>query len=90
MEVEPRNFAVFDYPETPWDDRIVSQREQLAFGDQGVYNIGVRPTGRDIGRGGNDAFGWPLSLAALTLKNIGGPDFEPCDGIRVTPRSRAR
>ena len=38
------------------------------------------PTAEDIGRGGDDAFGWPLSLAALALKNIGGPDFEPCDG----------
>ena len=80
VEVEPRDFAVFDDPETPWDDRIVSQESNFAFGDQGVYNIGVRPITDDIGRGGNDAFGWPLSLAALTLKNIGGPDFEPCDG----------
>ena len=30
-------------------------------------------------RGGNDAFGWPLSLAALALKNLAGPDFVPCD-----------
>jgi hypothetical protein len=80
VEVEPRDFAVFDDPDTPWDDSIVSQESNFAFGDQGVYNIGVRPITDDIGRGGNDAFGWPLSLAALTLKNIGGPDFEPCDG----------
>lgn len=45
--------------------------------DNGVYNIGVRPIDEDIGRGGNDAFGWPLSLAALMLKNMGGVDFEP-------------
>jgi cytochrome c peroxidase len=48
-----------------------------AYFDNGVYNIGVRPIGEDIGRGGDDAFGWPLSLAALMLKNVGGPDFEP-------------
>jgi cytochrome c peroxidase len=79
VEVEPRDFQVFDDPATPWDDRIVAQEGNFAFGDQGVYNIGVRPFTDDFGRGGNDPFGWPLSLAALTLKNIGGPEFEPCD-----------
>ena len=80
VEVEPRNFATFNDPATPWDDRVVAQPGNFAFGDQGVYNIGLRPIAEDIGRGGNDPFGWPLSLSALTLKNIGGPDFEPCDG----------
>jgi len=79
VEVEPRNFQTFDDPATPWDDRIIAQQSNFAFGDQGVYNIGVRPFTDDIGRGGNDPWGWPLSLAALTLKNIGGPGFEPCD-----------
>lgn len=80
VEVEPRNFATLDDPATPWDDRVVAQPGNFAFGDQGVYNIGLRPIAEDIGRGGNDPFGWPLSLAALTLKNIGGQAFEPCDG----------
>jgi hypothetical protein len=79
VETEPRDFQVFDDPATPWDDRIIAQESNFAFGDQGVYNIGVRPFTDDIGRGGNDPFGWPLSLSALTLKNIGGVDFEPCD-----------
>ncbi|MFV8781963.1 hypothetical protein ACNKU7_06020 [Microbulbifer sp. SA54] len=79
VEVEPRNFATFDDPATPWDDRVVAQPSNFAFGDQGVYNIGLRPTSEDIGRGGDDPFGWPLSLAALTLKNIGGQTYEPCD-----------
>jgi cytochrome c peroxidase len=48
-----------------------------SFFDNGVYNIGVRPIAEDIGRGGLDAFGWPLSLAGLLLKNLGGPAFEP-------------
>ncbi|HET8541872.1 MAG TPA: cytochrome c peroxidase [Anaeromyxobacter sp.] len=48
-----------------------------AFFDNGVYNLGVRPIVEDLGRGGTDAFGWPLSLAALMLKNLGGPGFEP-------------
>jgi cytochrome c peroxidase len=60
-----------------------------AFFDNGVYNIGVRPCVadqiqvipgmpcEDNGRGNTDAFGWPLSLAALLLKNLGGPAQEP-------------
>jgi hypothetical protein len=80
VEVEPRNFATLDDPATPWDERIISQESNFAFGDQGIYNIGLRPSSEDIGRGGGDPFGWPLALTALTLKNIGGADFEPCDG----------
>jgi len=80
VEVEPRNFATLDDPLTPWDDSVVAQPGQFAFGDQGIYNIGLRPTREDVGRGGNDPFGRPLSLSALTLKNIGGENFEPCDG----------
>jgi cytochrome c peroxidase len=58
-----------------------------AIFDNGVYNLGVTPcvadqsqvTGRcdDNGRGNTDAFGWPLSLATLMLKNLGGPGQEP-------------
>jgi hypothetical protein len=77
VEVEPRNFATFDDPDTPWDDRIVAQPNRFSFGDQGVYNVGLRPNLEDLGRGGDDPFGWPLSLSVLTLKNIGGQDFEP-------------
>ncbi|MBI5585937.1 MAG: hypothetical protein HY892_19165, partial [Deltaproteobacteria bacterium] len=79
VEVEPRNFATFDNPATPWDDRVVAQPAFFAFGDQGIYNVGVRPIQEDIGRGGNDPFAMPLSLSALALKNIGQPGFEPCD-----------
>jgi cytochrome c peroxidase len=77
VEVEPRNFATLDDPATPWDDRVVAQPGRFSFGDQGIYNLGLRPNSEDIGRGGLDPFNWPLSLATLTLKNIGGPLFEP-------------
>ena len=43
--------------------------------DNGVYNIGVTPIGEDISRGGNDAFGWPLSLSRLALKNLCGVGY---------------
>jgi cytochrome c peroxidase len=59
-----------------------------AFFDNGVYNLGVticeadqsQVTGRcdDNGRGNTDAFGWPMSLAALLMKNLGGNGGAPC------------
>jgi cytochrome c peroxidase len=48
-----------------------------AFLDNGMYNLGIRPIAEDVGRGGNDAFGWPLSLATLMMKNLGGAGFNP-------------
>jgi cytochrome c peroxidase len=48
-----------------------------ALFDNGVYNIGVTPIGDDVSRGGKDAFGWPLSLARLALKNLCGVDYTP-------------
>jgi cytochrome c peroxidase len=50
---------------------------EAAFIDNGVYNLGVRPINEDVGRGGDDPFGWPLSLSALAMKNVAGPTFEP-------------
>jgi hypothetical protein len=56
-----------------------------SFFDNGMYNIGVTPCEadfagntsncNDISRGGNDAFGFPLSLATLMMKNLGGVGF---------------
>jgi hypothetical protein len=43
-----------------------------ALFDNGIYNIGVTPIANDVMRGGNDPFGWPLSLSALAFKNLGG------------------
>lgn len=51
--------------------------EGSAFYDRGMYNIGVRPTSEDVLRGGTDGWGWPLSLATLTLKNVGGTNVVP-------------
>lgn len=48
-----------------------------AFFDQGMYNIGARPIDEDVLRGGTDAWGWPLSLATLMLKNLGGANVVP-------------
>jgi hypothetical protein len=44
----------------------------------------------DNGRGNTDAFGWPVSLAALLLKNVGGPGQEPAVALTtVDPNDRA-
>jgi cytochrome c peroxidase len=48
-----------------------------AFFDTGMYNIGVRPVAEDEMRGGVDPWGWPLSLIALQLKNLGGRSYIP-------------
>jgi hypothetical protein len=48
-----------------------------AFLDNGIYNLGVRPIIEDLGRGANDAFGWPLSLSVMMMKNLEGPQFNP-------------
>jgi hypothetical protein len=48
-----------------------------ALFDNGVYNLGITPIANDVGRGGKDAFGWPLSLSYLMLKNLGGLDYSP-------------
>jgi hypothetical protein len=62
-----------------------------SFFDNGVYNIGVRPcvadqskvigACEDTGRGNTDAFGWPLSLSAMLMKNLGGPGQQPGTAI---------
>ena len=77
------DFAIFDDPATPVG-RPVDRAARAASPSRtrASTTSASGPITEDIGRGGNDAFGWPLSLAALALKNIGGPDFEPCDGLR--------
>ena len=62
----------------------IARSSATAFQDNGIYNIGLRPTNDDILRGGNDPFGFPLALSALALANLGGEIapgvfFEPCD-----------
>jgi cytochrome c peroxidase len=61
-----------------------------ALFDNGMYNIGVTPISNDVMRGGKDAFGWPLSLSYLALKNLGGVDYSPggdnpADGFAQPP-----
>jgi cytochrome c peroxidase len=57
---------------------------QPALYDSGFYNIGVRPTKDDIGVGGKDPFGNPLSFTQQFVKELLGKpvvdifDVDPC------------
>ncbi|MFM7160086.1 MAG: cytochrome-c peroxidase, partial [Planctomycetaceae bacterium] len=74
-------------------ERMLMGDGQLAIYDNGFYNIGVRPTREDLGVGGGDPFGLPLSEARLLSQSgaaffeqvIGsGPGLSPTAGERAT------
>ena len=54
-----------------------------ALYDNGFYNIGVRPTAEDIGVGGNDPFGNPLSFTQQYINKLLGGN--PPDRFEVDP-----
>ena len=76
----------------------------VAIYDNGFYNIGVRPALEDLGVGGADPFGNPLSFARQYMAELDGkatPDrlevdpctflvpFDPaCDGAGEQRRAR--
>jgi len=77
------------------DANGLSRPEAAGFFDNGMYDIGVRPIAEDALRGGNDAWGWPLSLTSMMLKNAGGPNviagtalptFDPDASTACAPR----
>ena len=45
---------------------------QIGLYDNGYYNIGVRPTVEDLGAGGRDPFGYPLSFSRQYLDLLRG------------------
>lgn len=56
-------------------ERMAMGDGKVALYDSGFYNIGVRPTGEDIGTGGKDPFGNPLSWSRMAKKaatQVGG------------------
>lgn len=61
-------------------ERMVMGDGGCAIYDNGFYNIGVRPTAEDIGRGGTDPFGNPLSDTRRAMMNpplFVDPDLSP-------------
>ena len=67
---------------------------RLALYDSGFYNIGVRPTAEDVGVGGSDPFGNPLSFSRQWLKHLGDasdmPDDFSVDSCLFSVRSDSR
>ena len=58
-------------------ERMLMGNQQPAVYDNGFYNIGVRPTHEDLGVGGMDPFGNPLSFSRLFQL---GPKFPDVKG----------
>jgi cytochrome c peroxidase len=55
-------------------ERMIMGNDGVAVYDNGFYNIGVRPTREDVGVGGKDPFGNPLSETALCQQHLGVND----------------
>lgn len=51
-------------------EKMVMGNGAIKTYDNGFYNIGVRPTADDIGIGGTDPFGNPLSESLMTANNL--------------------
>jgi manganese oxidase len=61
-------------------ERMIMGDRTLAVYDDGFYNIGVRPTLEDLGVGGSDPFGFPLSEARLA-EQFGSEVFKEVIGV---------
>ena len=61
-------------------ERMLMKDGQAAIYDDGFYNIGVRPTAEDIGLGGTDPYGVPLSFTKqwVTGQRVDKFKVEPC------------
>jgi cytochrome c peroxidase len=60
--------AINDFKQGAIVSHMILGDGQAAIYDEGFYNIGVRPTIEDIGVGGTDPFGNPLSFTAQYKK----------------------
>jgi cytochrome c peroxidase len=59
--------AVVDGVKQPAElvERMFNGECEVVAYDQGIYNLGIRPTEEDLGHGNNDPFGNPLSFVKL-------------------------
>jgi hypothetical protein len=72
-------------------ERMPMGNFQQAIYDNGFYNIGVRPTMDDIGVGGTDPFGNPLSetrMVQVGKADLLGNGFDPIREPSVSPGQR--
>ena len=62
-----------------YTQRMLMGEGQVALYDTGFYNIGVRPSKEDVGLGGLDGYGHPLSFArnAKATGNANGSNISP-------------
>jgi cytochrome c peroxidase len=56
--------------------------------DNAFYNIGVRPTSEDLGVGGNDPFGKPLSESRVAQQGLFEPLLNATPNLTVDPNER--
>ncbi|MEW6380918.1 MAG: cytochrome c peroxidase [bacterium] len=75
------NASVSNTKDSPIERMFMAVGE--AFYDDGFYNIGVRPTLEDSGRGGNDPFASPLSFSRLAFLKRG---INPPPGLQSPVR----
>jgi cytochrome c peroxidase len=66
---ETTNASVRNVKNQPLE-RMIMGNNGIAVYDNGFYNIGVRPTREDIGVGGVDPYGKPLSQTKLTQQQV--------------------
>ena len=72
-------------------EKMIMGNGQEAIYDNGFYNIGVRPTTDDIGVGGKDPFGNPLSetrMVQIGKAQLLGNGFDPVKEPAVGPAQR--
>jgi cytochrome c peroxidase len=70
---------------------LMPMADAIAVYDVGFYNIGVRPTTDDIGVGGTDPFGNPLSetrMVQIGKAALLGNGFNPAANPAVSPTQR--
>ncbi len=64
--------------------RMIMGDGGVALYDDGFYNIGVRPTEEDIGVGGTDAYGFPLSFSRNGKRNAYDPYDSNFDNAHIS------
>ncbi len=72
-------------------ERMLMGNNEEAVYDNGFYNIGVRPTAEDIGVGGTDPFGQPLSetrMVQIGKASLLGNGFDADKEPTVGPEQR--
>ncbi|MCX7084409.1 MAG: hypothetical protein NTY69_02620 [Methylococcales bacterium] len=68
-------------------ERMLMGDGGTALYDTGFYNIGVRPSAEDLGVGGNDAYGFPLSFTRNAKQHANNPNDYSIVNPNISPLS---